>query len=68
MKQDLPTHWVMDYETLVNCFVGVFQHYKDDSISEIFIITEDQNDLPKFIDFLKKCVQLNQWHKIKLSY
>ena len=62
MKQDLPTHWVMDYETLVNCFVGVFQHYKDDSISEIFIITEDQNDLPKFIDFLKKCVQLNQWH------
>ena len=62
MKQDLPTHWVMDYETLVNCFVGVFQHYKDDSISEIFIITKDQNDLPKFIDFLKKCVQLNQWH------
>jgi len=62
MKQDLPTHWVMDYETLVNCFVGVFQHYKDDSISEIFIITKDQNDLPKFINFLKKCVQLNQWH------
>jgi hypothetical protein len=62
MKQDLPTHWVMDYETLLNCFVGVFQHYKDDSISEIFIITKDQNDLPKFINFLKKCVQLNQWH------
>ena len=58
----MPTHWVMDYETLVNCFVGVFQHYKDDSISEIFVINQDQNDLPKFIEFLNKCVQLNQWH------
>jgi hypothetical protein len=62
MKKDMPTHWVMDYETLVNCFVGVFQHYKDDSISEIFVINQDQNDLPKFIEFLNKCVQLNQWH------
>ena len=62
MKKDLPTHWVMDYETLVNCFVGVFQHYKDDSISEIFVINQDQNDLPKFIEFLNKCIQLNQWH------
>jgi hypothetical protein len=62
MKKDMPTHWVMDYETLVNCFVGVFQHYKDDSISEIFVINQDQNDLPKFIEFLNKCIQLNQWH------
>lgn len=62
MKKDMPTHWVMDYETLVNCFVGVFQHYKDDSISEIFVVNEDQNDLPKFIEFLNKCIQLNQWH------
>ena len=58
----MPTHWVMDYETLVNCFVGVFQHYKDDSISEIFVVNQDQNDLPKFIEFLNKCIQLNQWH------
>ena len=36
-----PTHWVMDYETITNCFVGVFQHYKDDNISEIFIVTKD---------------------------
>jgi hypothetical protein len=62
MKKDMPTHWVMDYETLVNCFVGVFQHYKDDSISEIFVVNQDQNDLPKFIEFLNKCIQLNQWH------
>ena len=57
-----PTHWVMDYETLTNCFVGVFQHYKDDNISEIFIVTKDQNDIAKFIDFLNKCVKQKQWH------
>ena len=21
-------HWIMDYETLSNCFVAVFEHYK----------------------------------------
>jgi hypothetical protein len=56
------THWVMDYETITNCFVGVFQHYKDEDISEIFIITKDQNDIAQFIDFLNKCVKQKQWH------
>lgn len=57
-----PTHWVMDYETLTNCFIGVFQHYKDDSISEIFVVTKDQNDFPAFVTFLNKCVTQKQWH------
>lgn len=56
------THWVMDYETLPNCFIGVFQHYKDDSISEIFVVTKDQNDFPAFVTFLNKCVTEKQWH------
>jgi hypothetical protein len=56
------THWVMDYETLTNCFIGVFQHYKDDSISEIFVVTKDQNDFPAFVTFLNKCVTQKQWH------
>jgi hypothetical protein len=56
------THWVMDYETLTNCFIGVFQHYKDDSISEIFVVTKDQNDFQKFVTFLNKCVTEKQWH------
>ena len=25
-------HWVMDYETLKNCFVGVFKHYKANTL------------------------------------
>ena len=45
-------HWVMDYETLANCFTGVFEHYKTQE-TEIFVIHDLQNDLTKFISFLK---------------
>lgn len=62
METKKPAHWVMDYETLVNCFIGVFQHYKDDSITKVFTIWEDQNDFPIMIKFLNDCQQLNQWH------
>lgn len=24
------THYVMDYETLINCFIAVFEHYKEE--------------------------------------
>ncbi len=37
-------HWVMDYETLANCFTGVFEHYKTQE-TEIFVIHDLQNDL-----------------------
>ena len=40
-------HWVMDYETLSNCFTGVFEHYKTQE-TEIFVIHDLQNDLDKF--------------------
>ena len=54
----------MDYETIVNCFVAVFQHYKDDNIRKIFVINKEcnRNDLPEFIKFLNECKQKNQWH------
>jgi len=57
-----PVHWVMDYETLVNCFIGVFVHYKDKSISRLFVIHGDQNDFPQMVKFLNDCVKHNQWH------
>ena len=56
------THWVMDYETLSNCFIAVFQHYKDDSVKHLFVIHKDRNDLPKFIAFLNTCVAQKQYH------
>lgn len=52
----------MDYETIVNCFVGVFVHYKDDSISKVFTVHKEQNDFPAMVKFLNDNVQLNQWH------
>jgi hypothetical protein len=62
MEERKPTHWVMDYETLTNCFIGVFQHYKDESIRKTFIIYNDRNDLPEFVEFLNDCKNNNQWH------
>lgn len=57
-----PAHWVMDYETIVNCFVAVFQHYKDDTVTKVFVVHDDQNDFPAMVEFLNSCVKTNQWH------
>jgi len=54
-------HWVMDYETLSNCFVGVFTHYKTEE-TKIFSICKLQNDYEKFIEFLKENISNNEWH------
>jgi len=51
----------MDYETLKNCFVGVFEHYKKDE-THIFSICKLQNDYEKFIEFLKQNIKNNEWH------
>ena len=45
-------HWVMDYETICNCFVAVFIQYKDDSIKRTFVINETTNDFERFYSFL----------------
>lgn len=62
MEAKQPTHWVMDYETIVNCFVAVFTHYKDDSVKQVFVIHQDRNDFPELIEFLNQCIKQNQWH------
>ena len=54
-------HWVMDYETLANCFTGVFEHYKTQE-TEIFVIHDLQNDLVKFISFLEENINNKEWH------
>lgn len=54
-------HWVMDYETLANCFTGVFEHYKTQE-TEIFVVHDLQNDLNRFIDFLKLNITNKEWH------
>jgi hypothetical protein len=49
------THYVMDYETIINCFVAVFQHYKED-ITKIFVIHKSRNDIKQLIQHTNKCV------------
>ena len=54
-------HWIMDYETLSNCFVAVFKHYKTEE-THIFSVCSLQNDYEKFSEFLKENIENNEWH------
>jgi hypothetical protein len=54
-------HWVMDYETMKNCFIAVFEHYKENT-QHVFIVHELRNDLQKLLDFLEENKQLKEWH------
>lgn len=54
-------HWVMDYETLSNCFVGVFEHYKED-VTKVFVIHKLTNDLPDLLQFLQQNKVKKEWH------
>ena len=55
------THYVMDYETLSNCFIGVFEHYKTEE-RKIFCCCETRNDIVDFYKFLKSNIDKNEWH------
>ena len=55
------THWVMDYETLSNCFIAVFEDVKSEH-TETFICHKSQNDILKFITFLERNITLGEWH------
>ncbi len=54
-------HWVMDYETLSNCFTGVFEHYKTTE-TKVFVIHDLRNDLESFISFLEENINNKEWH------
>lgn len=54
-------HYVMDYETLSNCFLGVFENYKTDDV-HVFTIGLLRNDLPKLITFFENNIKNNEWH------
>ena len=54
-------HYIMDYETLSNCFVGVFEHYKTDE-TRVFVIHDLQNDYNNFIEFLEQNQTNKEWH------
>ena len=53
--------WVMDYETIVNSFIAVFEAHGS-SKREVFVISEYQNDTERFIDFLNESRECKDWH------
>ena len=55
------THYVMDYETLSNCFIGVFEHYKTDEI-KVFCCNKFQNDINDLLEFFKTNIMNKEWH------
>lgn len=54
-------HWIHDYETLKNCFVAVFEHYKTTE-RKIFVVHDLQNDFKEFIEFLNQNQKNKEWH------
>lgn len=53
--------WVMDYETLINCFVAVFTEYKT-SETKIFVIHELKNQYDEFLSFLNDNKLNEEYH------
>jgi len=54
-------HWVMDYETLSNCFVAVFEHYKESEI-KVFAVCSLRNDFSALLKFLQTNAAKQEWH------
>jgi hypothetical protein len=51
----------MDYETLSNCFVAVFEDVKSENL-EVFVCHESRNEIEDLVHFLKRNIQLDEWH------
>ena len=53
--------WVMDYETLINCFVAVFTEYKT-SETKIFVVHELKNQYDELLSFLNDNKLNEEYH------
>ena len=54
-------HYVMDYETLSNCFIAVFEGVESTD-QEIFIIHESKNNILELVTFLETNIAYDEWH------
>lgn len=54
-------HYVMDYETIINCFVACFEHYKKDE-TKVFVIHKSKNQVKELLNFLNQNASNNEWH------
>ena len=55
------THYVMDFETLSNCFIAVFEDIRSED-QEIFVCHESKNDIVELVEFLLRNKSLDEWH------
>ena len=55
------THYVMDYETLSNCFLAVFEEVQSEE-QEIFVIHKSKNQIIELVGFLERNIAMNEWH------
>ena len=57
-------HWVMDYETMANCFIAVFEEYRTRE-QKIFVVHPLRNDFAELVSFL---IQNKQDKETHISY
>ena len=57
----MANHYVMDFETISNCFVGCFIHYKENT-EHTFVVHKLRNDFEKLLEFLENNAKNNEWH------
>ncbi len=55
------SHWVMDYETICNCFVAVFTHFMTNQ-RRVFVISNLQDDFEDYMSFLQQNIANNEYH------
>lgn len=53
--------WIYDYETIVNCFIAVFEDYASTE-RHVFVINRERNDSPQLIKFLLDNRDNRDWH------
>jgi hypothetical protein len=51
----------MDFETLSNCFIAVFEAVNSEE-QRIFVVHESQNDLQELLNFLDTNIEQDEWH------
>ena len=57
----MKTNYVMDYETLANCFIACFEDTKSED-QEVFVAHESKNDILELVTFLEKNIAYGEWH------
>lgn len=53
--------WVMDYETIVNCFVAVYEDLYSKT-TRVFTVNRKVNQFRQFLEFLKQNMERRDWH------